>query len=276
MPTAGELLREERLRRGRSIAEISEQTCISTRYLEAIETDQLHALPGEFFHRAFIRQYANALQLDPATTAMVLEAAGPTVAPDPVPALNAAYENAQTGADTRPRVATGTLVVFLVAALLGGSGLYAWWQHVQTRRERTAMGQPVRERTRTPAATPVATPASVETDGQTGPSAATVQPDEPPPATVPAQLSLEATERVWISVEGAGERIFSGILRPGDTRSFVVPSPGRMVVGNAGGLTGSYAGKPLGEIGPRGHVRTLNFSDENFEVRQSRPKSQRD
>lgn len=46
MPSAGELLRNERVKRNRSLSEIAEVTCISKRYLEAIEVDRVQDLPG--------------------------------------------------------------------------------------------------------------------------------------------------------------------------------------------------------------------------------------
>src|SRR4051794_3381637 len=129
MPSAGELLRSERLQRNRTIAEIADQTCISARYLHAIEADDAKQLPGEFFYRAFLRQYANALGLDGATTNNVIAGAVTIEEPDPVPALNHAYLSSETarspGRWTPP---TGVAVGLLLAVLAGASGLYAWWE----------------------------------------------------------------------------------------------------------------------------------------------------
>ena len=54
----GEKLRLAREARGIALREISEQTRISIRYLEAIETDDYKRLPGGIFNRSFIRAYA--------------------------------------------------------------------------------------------------------------------------------------------------------------------------------------------------------------------------
>ena len=77
MPSAGELLRYERETRNRTLSEIALETCISTRYLQAIEADDPKILPGDFFHRSFIRQYADCLKLDCATTKAILDAVEP-------------------------------------------------------------------------------------------------------------------------------------------------------------------------------------------------------
>ncbi|MCW5963061.1 MAG: DUF4115 domain-containing protein [Bryobacterales bacterium] len=65
MATHGEKLKETRLKQGKSIHEIAEQTRISSQFLEAIEADQLDAIPGAFFRRSFLKQYAKALGLNP-------------------------------------------------------------------------------------------------------------------------------------------------------------------------------------------------------------------
>jgi len=60
----GEKLRLEREAHGIALRDISEQTRISMRYLEAIETDDYHRLPGGIFNRSFIRAYAKFVGFD--------------------------------------------------------------------------------------------------------------------------------------------------------------------------------------------------------------------
>src|SRR2546430_1531911 len=60
----GEKLRLAREARGIALREISEQTRISIRYLEAIETDDYKRLPGGIFNRSFIRAYAKFVGVD--------------------------------------------------------------------------------------------------------------------------------------------------------------------------------------------------------------------
>ena len=61
----GELLRSARARRGLALQQVSNETKIPLRYLEALEQDRLEALPGGFYRRAHVRAYAQAVQLDP-------------------------------------------------------------------------------------------------------------------------------------------------------------------------------------------------------------------
>ena len=62
--TIGEKLRLARETRGIALRDISEQTRISIRYLEAIETDDYQRLPGGIFNRSFIRAYAKFIGYD--------------------------------------------------------------------------------------------------------------------------------------------------------------------------------------------------------------------
>lgn len=60
----GEKLRLERETRGIALRDISENTRISMRYLEAIESDDYRRLPGGIFNRSFIRAYAKLVGYD--------------------------------------------------------------------------------------------------------------------------------------------------------------------------------------------------------------------
>ena len=57
-------MRLARETRGIALRDISEQTRISMRYLEAIESDDYRRLPGGIFNRSFIRAYAKQIGYD--------------------------------------------------------------------------------------------------------------------------------------------------------------------------------------------------------------------
>ena len=57
-------MRLARETRGVALRDISEQTRISMRYLEAIEADDYRRLPGGIFNRSFIRAYAKFIGYD--------------------------------------------------------------------------------------------------------------------------------------------------------------------------------------------------------------------
>lgn len=60
----GERMRREREMRGVALEEIAEATKISTRFLRALEEENLKQLPGGIFNRGFVRAYAKFLGMD--------------------------------------------------------------------------------------------------------------------------------------------------------------------------------------------------------------------
>src|SRR4029450_13585399 len=65
MASFGENLRRERELRGIDLRDIADATKNSVRFLQALEQDRLDILPGGIFRRAFVRQYARSVGLDP-------------------------------------------------------------------------------------------------------------------------------------------------------------------------------------------------------------------
>src|SRR5690349_24771964 len=58
MNSVGRILRSARERQGRAVAEIAAELCLTQQYLRAIEEDDVKSLPGTFFYKNFVRQYA--------------------------------------------------------------------------------------------------------------------------------------------------------------------------------------------------------------------------
>ncbi|MBY0099275.1 helix-turn-helix domain-containing protein [Mesobacillus maritimus] len=65
MTELGERLRQEREAKGLGLNELQDITKIQKRYLVGIEEGNYAMMPGKFYVRAFIKQYAEALGLDP-------------------------------------------------------------------------------------------------------------------------------------------------------------------------------------------------------------------
>ena len=65
MPSFGERLREEREARKTTIEEIGVATGIVLSYLDALERNEFHVLPGRAFGKLYIRAYAEVLGFDP-------------------------------------------------------------------------------------------------------------------------------------------------------------------------------------------------------------------
>ncbi len=67
MSDLGQQLKDARLQKGLSLEDVQEMTKIRKRYLEAIEQGDFKVLPGSFYVRAFIKTYAEAVDLDAET-----------------------------------------------------------------------------------------------------------------------------------------------------------------------------------------------------------------
>ncbi len=96
-------------------------------------------------------------------------------------------------------------------------------------------------------------------------------PENPPASPLPGKLEVDmaATETTWVSVRVDGKEIFSGILNPGDRRSFEGTDMVRMHTGNAAGLQIQWNGKPAGPIGGRGEVRFVEFARSGFQIQKA-------
>lgn len=131
----GELLRLAREERGIALREISNQTRISMRYLEAIEGNDYKRLPGGIFNRSFLKAYARYIGFDEARAlegyAQYLSDQGQ--ADDDVPAPH--YSKVYSGASTRSSMMTVFLAILILAALtIGALALARWYKR------RTASG----------------------------------------------------------------------------------------------------------------------------------------
>src|SRR5438132_14153725 len=122
--SVGGTLRSARESQGRSLAEAADQLCIMQSYLRAIEIDDINGIPGTFFYKSFVRQYAAILGVDakllqPGLEALTRPPVAQQQASDPIPS-----------APRRLRFGNRSIFASLFGlsiALVGSSGVYSWW-----------------------------------------------------------------------------------------------------------------------------------------------------
>lgn len=258
MTSVGEILRRERQAQGREMAEIAEDLCIMQRYVQAIEGDDLRSLPGAFFYKSFVKQYAALLGLDEAAIQTGVDELTATAEPLPLPGADPKYHPVRQVdpivADTNRRYFSdrrvGLSVAALAVVLLGCSGFYTWWNKASRggAQARQASAVPVVN------ASQQAQP-TVNVTTETGPDGVNH-----------VVLNLSATETTWLQITSEGKQIFSGVLEPSQTKTLKASDVARMRVGNAGGLEVRWNGKSIGPIGPRGQVRVVLFTPDNFQI----------
>ena len=292
MNSVGRILRSARERQSRALSEIADELCLTQQYLRAIENDDVKSLPGAFFYKNFVRQYALILGVKESeirSGVELLAAAEEPVQPGalPQPPLRpmdpiVADNNRSYFAHTR----LGMSVAALAVALLACSGFYAWWSRpaeaaVAKARPLPPVVQPHVHSLVQPPAQPVVQPVSQPEQQQSAEAAA----NTPVSAQVTAVaethttvdginqvvLNLSATEKTWLSISSEGKRLFSGFLEPSQTKTLTGLDAARMTVGNAGGIEVRLNGKPIGPIGKSGQVRTVVFTPGTFEVLPAEP-----
>ena len=119
----GKRLKEAREQRNMSLDDLQEITKIQKRYLIAIEQGNYVIMPGKFYVRAFIRQYAEAVGLDPDELFEQYANEIPTAQQEELPGELSRVKSRQLseqGAkvlDVLPKILIGTLVVGSAVAL---------------------------------------------------------------------------------------------------------------------------------------------------------------
>ena len=294
----GSTLRLAREARGLTVERLADTLCLSIRYVQAMECDDVQAVPGVFFYRAFVQQYARAVGLDFSKLKLQLDQVcapfmgtedavqAPPVVESPFQlfrekclAWMATLQKEPVASDDSPiRVKDpivresnryyrrdqrfGASAAIFATALICCSAFYSWY----TKPPAVASSEP-------PTPSPVAV--TVKTDEQpiTLPKSAieaVANGDQQPVEPEQVQhvtLSLEAKEKTWLSVTSGDKVIFSGILEPSQTKKLAGIETGQIRVGNAGGVEMKWKGRPIGPLGPSGQPRTVILKkDDNVEI----------
>ena len=257
MDSLGDRLRKARESQGRKLSQIAEETRIQAKYLAAIEADDWDAIPGGFFRKSFVQQYARTLGVPDSEFTPELDRLaakeGPPLLPGQEPrregtelppiSLPISLKAVKVRISYRSLRAMGTLVLVLAAC----AAFYSVWlnRHAQSpaprppaARQPAPTVEPPAEQTVQvrPLATEPGKPTSIEAAG-------------------PLWIKIEAKEATWVKITSGRQELFSGVLEPNETKKLEGLEKARVVVGNAGGLEIVSNGRPIGPIGNRGQVR---------------------
>jgi cytoskeleton protein RodZ len=283
MSSVGETLRRERLRKELSLEQISRETKISARLLDAIEKDQYDRLPGGVFAKSFARQYARFLGLDEEELAAEVERAvnpnadlpsfiAPTEPAFKVPRVAEFDGGSRSASSFLPGLA-GVVTVMLIC-----SAVYAWW--LRTRRPTTAAPAPASTQTtssptvpKAPDTTPMTQVAANIPETAPKTDAPKSMPVPPPEAGAAAlHVSLSVDSEVWVHVWADNKSILEGVLEPGAEKIIDGSQAIRIRTGNAGDLHVNVNGKTAGDIGPKGQIRIVEITPQSVQILPPPPK----
>jgi cytoskeletal protein RodZ len=301
MAAISETLRQARLRSGVDLDRLAAKTKINPRYLEAIEKGDFDKLPSGIFARMFIKQYADAVGLDgatfadefqrstqfgnysPPTAQAIVEARGSFQ-----PSIQGINSSSDRGRNEQLTSMLGSLI-WVVAAILVCAGAYYGLAHLPSRTAETAgpspstpkplaavpspgpaQSNPATASNATPTATSPNTGAATPPATQgTAPSVTT------PPAdgAAPIRLAFNAIDPVWVTATADGKTVVSELLQPGTSKTVAAEKGARVTLGNAGGVEITFNGKKLEPFGPKGQVRTVDFTPWGAQVVSRTPPS---
>ena len=241
----GGQLQRQRLGLRLAIEDISRETKIASRYLEAIEANQFETLPSLVFTRNFVRQFALSLKLDPAPLLAQLptQEEVPVILPDPPKRPRSAYYR-----DRQIRSVL-TAVAWLLAA---GVAAEVWIHSIGTSTPHNTSNLAASEEAVTAPTTP-----------------------EPAGPAVPhsVQVVITARETSWVEMSADGKTAFTGMLKADEMKEIAADEQVKLVAGNAGALTILLNGKTLEPLGPVGEVRVVRLTAEGpqFLARSRQP-----
>ncbi len=255
----GEQLRLAREARGISLREISEQTRISTRYLEAIEADDYKRLPGGIFNKSFIKAYAKYIGYDEkeALEAYARTARDQGTSPDDV--VSTPYQpRVYTDGNARSPLVTGLLTIIILAIL--SLGVYAamhWYQ----RREANATGDQ-----NSPVQQTGQSGASQTTNASTAPASTGAAPTANTAGSFTVQIKARG-ESVWTRSKVDDAAASELMLQPDETREFKPAQRVSILISRskAGALEVSINNRPAKVVPEaRGNLAEIIITKENY------------
>ncbi len=285
MASVGEILKKERERQGLDLAAIAERTRIKLQYLQALERDDFDSLPGRFFARSFTTQYAEHLGVN--NEQLQSELQRQIAPPDVFSTAGSGSEAIQIGRDfyvdplpegsasaVSARKLTAS-VVMLAAAIVACGAIFWLWQRSQISSTLAESGKPavsdpasIPETVSPPAAQPLIpevapTPTPAPAVAEQAPASGFTDPSTP---SGRIKLAVTAKEQTWLRITVDGKVKVERVLMAGESSVTAGNENARILLGNAGGVDVQFNGENIGPVGPRGQVRTVEFTPEKWTV----------
>ncbi|WP_203362371.1 RodZ domain-containing protein [Bacillus sp. REN10] len=126
MTELGNRLREARKAKGLSLADVQEMTKIQKRYLTGIEEGNYDMMPGKFYVRAFIKQYAEAVGLNAEELFEEFKSEVPSSHEDEIPQRATKVEQVTTNVPAEPSKLLEHLPKILLTAFIIGALFLVW------------------------------------------------------------------------------------------------------------------------------------------------------
>lgn len=236
----GETLRKARIDKKISLDELQQRTKIQKRYLLAIEENDFHELPSDYYLRTFIRQYADEVKLDGNYLIDVLDGKDRPMPTYPeLETVDGLRKNKHVESPTRARFkATLPMILLgLVAlAIISVVGYMTWLDHQETaiipenssvQVERSDVSSSVAEKVSSSQPKPVESskepekPKMAFTMENNTTNAATMKVEH---VEKPLKISFTGTERVWVGVQVNGALTYQKTLEKGESETTELPA----------------------------------------------------
>jgi cytoskeletal protein RodZ len=212
----GDALRRAREARNLSLREVSDQTRITRRHLEAIEADDYKQLPGGIFNRSFVKAFARAVgyDVDAAVNAYLKVARESAESYDDVATTRQGSRIYMDDIPSRSPILTAILSLIILAII--SLAAYAGLHYYRRNAERAAQPK-----------TPVTNASNARTPGQNVPANVAASANQPAStsasANAPAVLKVSVRangEEVWIRTltDGVASSSWNGTLKPSEVK----------------------------------------------------------
>jgi len=294
--TAGQLLREARLKAGVHLAVLSVTLKVPVRQLEALEADELDPGKGPVFYRGLASSVCRHLHTDAAPILALLPQTSAHLQPlvssiQPLESEGSVRINSVPwGRMLSSQVVwVAALLLFLTGAFLWmpGPGQWAWLDDVKSLMADEVVSQEVTEPVVPQPATvteilpvpiaAVAPTASADASSPVPSAASVVSPalapaapmSQPVQSTPPAKPAVSASAEPewvfsasgdsWLEVRNAQKAVvWSGVVKAGESTRIQSPLPVSVVVGRAQVVTATLRGQPF-DLKPHTQVTVARF-----------------